>query len=354
MITPFAEPQEGWQTRLTNNAIDFLNRAIDDFKAQPKYSIINFHTAVELFLKARLLREHWSLIVLKSPDRQKFEAGDFISVTFDEACVRLQNIVQSPVPERARKNFDAIRKHRNKMVHFFHEADSGTGSAIEVIAREQLRAWYDLHKLLTVDWDPIFIHHGKQFALIERKLTGHREFLRAKFNDLAPLIKDEISKGAQFRMCGSCAFESARTQEILGALFESECLVCRYRDRWVDYECSECGTPGRLREGGDFACRKCGAGDDQQAIYDRLNEFEVTSDNYFEAHVPAHCSECEGYHSVAEYNEKFLCVICLSVSDEVSACGWCGEFGTGDMEDSNMGGCTVCDGSIGHQMSKDD
>lgn len=142
MLTPLAEPRAEWQTGLTNNAIDFLNRAIDDFKAQPKYSIINFHTAVELFLKARLLREHWSLIVSKSPDRQKFDAGDFMSVTFDEACVRLQNIVQSPVPERARKNFDAIRKHRNKMVHFFHDADSGIGPAIEVIAREQLRAWY--------------------------------------------------------------------------------------------------------------------------------------------------------------------------------------------------------------------
>jgi hypothetical protein len=92
-------------------------------------------------------------------------------------------------------------------------------------SREQLRAWYDLHKLLTVDWDPIFIDYGKQFTLIEKKLTGHREFLRAKFNDLAPLIKDEIFKGAQFRMCGSCAFESARTHKVLGALFESECLV---------------------------------------------------------------------------------------------------------------------------------
>jgi hypothetical protein len=341
-------------SRLTDNAVDFLKRAIDDFKAQPKHSIINFHTAVELFLKARLLHEHWSLIVLKGPDRQKFEAGDFISVTFDEACLRLQNIVQSPIPEGARKNFDAIRKHRNKMVHFFHEADGASGPEIEAIAREQLRAWYDLHKLLTSHWDPIFIDYGKQFVLIEEKLTGHREFLRAKFNDLASSIKDEISNGAQFRMCGSCAFESARANVVLGALLESECLVCRYQDRWLDYECSDCGAPGRLREGGDFACRKCGNGDDQEAIFDRINEFEVTSDNYFEAHVPAHCSECEGYHSVAEYKGKFLCVICLSVSDEVNACGWCGEFGTGDMEDSNLGGCTVCDGSVGHQMSKDD
>jgi hypothetical protein len=240
------------------------------------------------------------------------------------------------------------------MVHFFHESDDSSGPAIEVIATEQLRAWYDLHKLLTVDWAPIFVDHRKQFTLIEKKLTGHREFLRAKFNDLLPSIKKEVSKGVLFSVCDSCTFESARTVEVLGKLCESECLVCRYRDRWIDYECSKCGAPGRLREGGDFACTTCGATDDQQAIYDRLNEFEVTSDNYFEAHVPAHCAECEGYRTVAEYNEKFLCVICLTISEEVNACGWCSEFGTGDMEDSNMGGCTVCNGSIGHQMSKDD
>jgi len=340
-------------SRLTDNAVDFLNRAIDDFKDQPKYSIINFHTAVELFLKARLLHEHWSLIVLKSPDRQKFEAGDFISVPFDEACGRLQSIVQSPVPEGARKNFDAIRKHRNKMVHFFHEADDA-GPQIASIAGEQLRAWYDLHQLLTTQWAPIFSEYGESFALIEKKLSGHREFLKAKFADLEPSIKIQISKGVRFRRCGSCDFRAARVSEILGDLHESECLICRYRDKWLDYECPDCGTVGPLREGGEFSCGKCGAGDDQKAISDRLNEEIATPDNYFEARVPAHCAECEGYYSVVEYNGNFLCVVCFSVSDEVNACSWCGEFGNGDMEDSNMGGCTVCGGSLGHQMSKDD
>ena len=47
--------------RLTENSIDFLTEAIDGFQVQPKYSIIHFYTAVELFLKARLLHEHWSL-----------------------------------------------------------------------------------------------------------------------------------------------------------------------------------------------------------------------------------------------------------------------------------------------------
>jgi hypothetical protein len=74
---------------LIKNALDFLKHAIDDFSTHPKHSVINFYTAVELFLKARLLEEHWSLIVVKDPDRRKFEAGDFISVTFEEACNRL-------------------------------------------------------------------------------------------------------------------------------------------------------------------------------------------------------------------------------------------------------------------------
>jgi hypothetical protein len=341
-------------TRLTDNAIDFLNRAIDDFKTQPKYSIINFNTAVELFLKARLVHEHWSLIVLRDADRQKFEAGDFVSVTFHEACERLQNIVQSPVPEGARKTFDAIRKHRNKMVHFFHEADRGSGPKIEAIATEQLRAWYDLHKLLTTLWGPIFFHYNEEFSLIEKKLRGHREFLRARFDDLAASIKVESSKGIQFGTCASCGFKAARINTVLGELFESGCLVCRHHDKWFNYICSDCDTTSPLHEGGEFLCPVCGKTDKQQTIFDRINEFVATSDNYVDAGVPAHCAECEGYHSVAEYEGHYLCVVCFYVSEEIAACGWCGEFGNGDMEDSNMEGCTVCDGSIGHHMSKND
>jgi hypothetical protein len=240
------------------------------------------------------------------------------------------------------------------MVHFFHEDDGHSGSSMTTIAGEQLRAWYDLHKLLTEHWDPVFSDHKRQFSEIEKRLSGHREFLQARFDDLKPSIDAEVRNGAEFRGCGSCGFKAARTEAVLGALFESECLVCRYRDEWLDYDCADCGTTGRLRPGGEFSCRKCGAGERQKEIFERINEFVATPDNYFDAQVPAHCSECEGYYSVAEYEEKFMCVVCFTTSDEVHACGWCGEFGNGDMEDSNMVGCTMCEGSVGHQMSKDD
>ena len=51
--------------RLVDNALDFLNRSIADFEKSPKYSVIHFYTAVELFVKARLMAEHWSLVVAK-------------------------------------------------------------------------------------------------------------------------------------------------------------------------------------------------------------------------------------------------------------------------------------------------
>ena len=49
--------------RLVENAFDFLFKAISEIEGQPKYSVIHFYAAVELFVKARLMKEHWSLVI---------------------------------------------------------------------------------------------------------------------------------------------------------------------------------------------------------------------------------------------------------------------------------------------------
>jgi len=94
----------GWQMskelmfrRLVDNALDFLSKAIEDLKEHPKYSMINFHASVELFVKARLMAEHWTLVVAKrqEPDWTKFVAGDFQSVSLDDAANRLDKIIKS-------------------------------------------------------------------------------------------------------------------------------------------------------------------------------------------------------------------------------------------------------------------
>lgn len=116
---PPATPLE----RLIANAFYFLTGALQQIKDDPQRSVIDFYAALELFLKARLLREHWSLIVTKDPDIRQFAKGDFVSVTFDGACNRIRRVLGQQIPQEAREAFDAVRKHRNRMVHFFHGDD---------------------------------------------------------------------------------------------------------------------------------------------------------------------------------------------------------------------------------------
>jgi hypothetical protein len=53
---------------ICENGLGFVSKAIDQLwnEGSPdalKYSVINFYSGVELLLKARLMREHWSLVV---------------------------------------------------------------------------------------------------------------------------------------------------------------------------------------------------------------------------------------------------------------------------------------------------
>jgi len=112
--------------RLVDNAIDFLSESIDSLANRPKHSVIAFYTSVELFLKARLLEEHWSLVVSRKqePDWGKFVSGDFQSVSLDESCRLLDKVSGSGLTEKEIRAFREVRNDRNKMVHFFHDAES--------------------------------------------------------------------------------------------------------------------------------------------------------------------------------------------------------------------------------------
>lgn len=139
---------------LTRNAFDFLKRGIAEFDKYPKYSVIHFCAAVEMLLKARLMKEHWSLIVSK-PDQAnlaRFMAGDFTSVTLEEARARICDIAGEDIGDDAYASFRALANHRNKMVHFFHQGLDSDDKAKAQIVAEHCRSWFHLHRLLN-RWD---------------------------------------------------------------------------------------------------------------------------------------------------------------------------------------------------------
>ena len=94
---------------LTKNAIDFMTTSLNELKERPKYSIINFYSSIELFFKARLLKEHWAIIV-KNPEKANFSSflsGDFQSVGIDDAVARLKNIAKQSI---TREEFHCFKK----------------------------------------------------------------------------------------------------------------------------------------------------------------------------------------------------------------------------------------------------
>lgn len=344
-ISPTATALE----RLVDNAFDFLAGSLQLLKKDPKRSVIDFYTAVELFVKARLLCEHWTLIVTKEPDRAQFLSGDFVSVTFDEACKRLKKVIQQPISDEATAAFNVVRQHRNRMVHFFHSSDADDTRAS--IALEQLQAWCHLNRLLTGEWAMVLPANVPQRAgLIERSLVDQREYAQELFNQLKPTLDMAERSGVVFITCPSCSLRAAELSEERSWLRNYSCRVCEGGWSEMDMACPECSTAGVLTAYESFTCSDpaCGHTVGVDDLFDAIDQNPSTHDNYLDAVTPANCDECQSHQSVCTYGAEYLCVNCLNVFDNVYACEWCGECGTEYREHSGWSGCEHCDGKVGH------
>ena len=332
---------------LVLNGIDFLKKAVTQLEDDPKYSVINFYTAVEIFLKAPLVKEHWSLVVVGKPDRQAYEAGNFMSVTFDDACERLASSLKKPLPNSAKKAFDAVRVHRNRMVHFYHAGIDGKQR--DAIKLEQAQAWYELNRFLTDVWRKEFSSYIPELKMMERGLIENNHYAQAKYGSLKNKIEGMKSGGTIFKHCPSCKTEGCIVTELATRLISCNCLVCFYSDISLEVSCPECESEQQLSAYCGFTCPECGHSVAEDEIFDFVDQCTVrgTKDD-MDSDTPANCDECQGYESVCEYEGGYLCANCFSFFDSLSSCGWCNHTRTCADGDSYVTGCEFCDGLVGH------
>lgn len=348
--------------RLVENAIDFLARSIGELKQSPKFSVIHFQAAVELFLKARLLAEHWSLVVSKrqEPDWRKFVAGDFLSVSLDEAAARLSAAVQSGLMDSELQAFRQVTKHRNKMVHFFHEAHAVAQGEqlVQAIAKEQLNAWYLLHKILTERWNDVFEKWLRRIGEINSDLREHREFLQVTFDNKADEIRVRKNAGSTFVICPSCGFDAheypvAEQEEI----FSAACLACGFNETCIIVECSDCQNPVMFVNEGFAVCTACGREFEPESLAEVLRDdaaVHIAVQDGDDSWDLGNCGVCDGYHTVVRREDhSYFCTSCFGEFDSVERCRWCNEPNTGDMEHSYFSGCNHCDGKAGWDAGRD-
>lgn len=343
---------------LTESALEFLNRAVDEFDVSPKFSTINFATAMELFFKARLLREHWSLIVEKidTAEKQAFTQGKLQTTNPSTTLVRLKKIAGVSISDNSNTIFMNISAHRNKMVHFIHglekieEKDNKTEVAIE-----QLRGWHEIETLLN-NWREYFGDYTEEISHITAKMTNQRDFLREKFRSLESHIKDIINKGDTVTQCPSCKFVSLLSDPDDTNIKHSNCLICKHSGYTFHIPCKN--TPCKhinifnSHNAIHVHCSSCENSISKDDIIDALNTSQISYSDYFDE-VNGNCPNCSSYHSVIQHHDIYACVECFEVSEELGTCEWCNENQLGGVDEySYLSGCEFCDGRAGHE--KDD
>jgi ssDNA-binding Zn-finger/Zn-ribbon topoisomerase 1 len=330
---------------LVESALDFLNRGVQEIDLHPKYSVIHFYTGIELLLKARLLHEHWSLVVAKPGEvsKQKFSSGDFESVTVRQCLDRLDRVCEESMAEE--KNcFLSLAAHRNRLIHFFHDTykQKPDPQLLAEIAIQQLRAGAFLFRLVRHRWKPYFKKYAEEFRQLERSLHGHEKYLQAKLELVRPALNEFQAKGGAVWRCFFCHMPSAEVTEHERPLKTTRCLVCDWSRGHIIMECPECAEGEVEFDVGQGTCEECGTSFDMEFLLQEFGQGE------------AYCPECSysNEKSVVPHGDGYLCLSCATDYDRVGTCEWCNEDVAGDTSDSYLGGCMFCDGLIGHE--KDD
>ncbi|MDH5903759.1 hypothetical protein ACED30_23815 [Vibrio splendidus] len=346
---------EEWFHSVVNNGLSFLNSSVDRLSESPKSAVIDLYTAIELFFKARLMKEHWALILTKPDDanKTKFENGDFHSVYLDQAVKRLRSICGEQFNQAALDNFKALSEHRNQLVHFAHTEFKGDESGVVI---EHWASWYYLHNLLTQQWQPYFEGYEEQFELLQKRITQNVGYLNAKFEAISPQIEIERKKGKEISECPSCNLESALVTKSYQWGQDIECMVCdvkklKFKEIHTEIACGSCGENIEYFMLKDEFCPHCGEEVTPEYALEQYAELyrEEDPDGLIEEGCDyiAYCHSCDDREpSVVNVDGLWVCVYCEDRGWSTTTCDNCDSFVTGDIQRIEAFACHRCEDEV--------
>lgn len=245
---------------LLTNGLDFILSAVEHLRGTAterdlKYAVLHLCSGIELILKERLKREHWSLIFdnPNTASKSAYEAGDFSSVNFANAISRLTNISGIVIPEQRRKALKLFRDKRNRLEHF---GIVDTKAALTASAAEALSIVLDFinEHLDPVKFEEIDAGHLDDIrkgmtefqAFAKERMKSIEGQLRAATSAIAtcPRCRMDASvldDGADCLFCGHKAEAEAAADEYLSEIL-GECEYETVKDGgvWPRYECPSC------------------------------------------------------------------------------------------------------------------
>jgi hypothetical protein len=331
------------------NGLDFIDHAIEELleaeekldKVQSflKYSVIHFGSGVEVLLKARLLKEHWTLIVAqdrKAPTFDQLKSGALKTVDMVQAIERLENVVGTEFPKPAKDALQEIRNHRNQAIHF-RPSDN-----IKDVAIEQFRAWHHLSLLLKGEWLSEFSAFEFDIETIDDGFRFVEDYLEEAYQQITQDKSLEIFTKhpekytiIQCELCNHPTMVINRENLTPDEFYEGLCWVCKHTNIVIQLmECPDCKTLSRYQQHFSFRedqeipshkpCPKCQHVFTPYDLYQskidlhRLRSDETFSKEYLLENLSPHfeakpCAKChyEQPSSLFDKSQGFwVCMIC--------------------------------------------
>ncbi len=324
--------------KVIDNALDFISRAATELwdttltdTQQLKYSTIHLYEGIELLLKARLMQEHWSLILLKPDDYKAntFEQGDFVSVTYKLARTRLESFCSVKFDKKAHDAFDSLRKLRNRYVHFVcHE------NRTRVMA-QQLKAWHYALDILERKTILLSLEQKEELAKVKFLIMRSEEFLNVRFDEVGPELKQAKEEGLIVATCPTCEKLSLIIGDGLC------CKVCVVDDLYPTDVADDYATMNNVfwkhpKHGVDdevVYCGLCG----EQACVPTGEDIEENVERALDS-LPREPSDDLG-------SSSYLCFACgnIEFTPYPDKCGYCGTLYFADRsKDGELSGCPNC------------
>ena len=284
------------QINLLDNALDSLLSAAEAVRRDQgprslKEAVLHLANGVELLVKSRLAREHWSLIFsnINKASFDELAKADFGSVDFPTASKRLEHIVGVSIDKSVSSHVENLRKLRNQITHFTATLDSTRTKSLVAKAMAFCIEFCEQQEMLTPDAE-------SKLSDIHINLTEFQEFV----DDRMETILGEWN-GAFIWECPEC-WQSALV--IDGG--EQDCKFCRHQadshelaeknsESYVE-SCPECGEEATLAfilnsdGGGRWVCFFCGQSSER---YD-------------------HCMRCTRVEYFHEDDDVKICAGCWS------------------------------------------
>lgn len=367
MARKFVEQVEKSNTEMFDslvcNAIDFLRSSIDDLDHRPKNSIVDFYTAIELIFKARLMSEHWTLI-LSRPDLARldnFRTGDFHSVSLKGSVDRIQNILGEKIDREVINNFEVLGEHRNQIVHFSHTLYDNASSTKAKVVVEQWRSWHHLYLLLTSKWNKFFYKHIQEIENIQGLMLTKRDYLGVRFTELENDIDIMRKRGKVILACNACGFAAAIVEKTNEWGDNYHCLICDDRDISIKptdatIECPECSSLVQFFNKSPVICTACNYPLTTEDIIAKCAEEYSNGDDYCcdeRDEWIAECHQCRStIPSVFFIDGLWSCVVCHDRGWRAVICPHCDEFVTGDPEAIEYCACFKCEDVFRNKMKR--